>query len=204
MLRQHVRHFVTELDALLRREHEHDYCGLAYADDPGQPAGTVVLAAPAPGQPGTWELMAETKIAVVDMGEVFQKLPQREAVSKKLKGEFEPRMRELQKLEQEGQKLVEKFRKDEAFMSAEQKKQSQEKLAKLQMEFNQKRQAFEQDNGRRQSEERNKILTKVQAAIDSIAKSNGYDLVLERNAAPYAASKLDISGQVISQVSKSN
>ena len=72
------------------------------------------------------------------------------------------------------------------------------------MEFNQKRQAFEQDNGRRQSEERNKILTKVQAAIDSIAKSNGYDLVLERNAAPYAASKLDISSQVISQVSKSN
>ena len=153
---------------------------------------------------GMGSAFAETKIAVVNMGEVFQKLPQREAVAAKLKGEFEPRMRELQKLEQEGQKLVEKFRKDEAFMSAEQKKQNQEKLAKLQMEFNQKRQAFEQDNGRRQSEERNKILTKVQAAIDAIAKSNGYDLVLERNAAPYAASKLDISGQVISQVSKSN
>ena len=144
---------------------------------------------------GMGSALAETKIAVVDMGEVFQKLPQREAVSKKLKGEFEPRMRELQKLESDGQALVEKFKKDEAFMSADQKKQNQEKLAKLQMEFNQKRQAFEQDNGRRQSEER---------GIDSIAKSNGYDLVLERNAAPYAASKLDISAQVISQVSKSN
>ena len=155
----------------------------------------------AAGMGSAW---AETKIAVVDMGEVFQKLPQREAVAKKLKGEFEPRMRELQTLESDGQDLVEKFKKDEAFMSNEQKKQNQEKLAKLQMEFNQKRQAFEQDNGRRQSEERNKILTKVQAAIDAIAKSNGYDLVLERNAAPYAASKLDISGQVISQVSKSN
>ena len=87
---------------------------------------------------------------------------------------------------------------------AELKEQVNERLVELQMEFNQKRQAFEQDNGRRQSEERNKILTKVQAAIDSIAKSNGYDLVLERNAAPYAASKLDISAQVISQVSKSN
>ena len=84
---------------------------------------------------GMGSAFAETKIAVVDMGEVFQKLPQREAVTAKLKGEFEPRMRELQKLEQEGQKLVEKFRKDEAFMSAEQKKQNQEKLAKLQMEF---------------------------------------------------------------------
>lgn len=159
------------------------------------------LALMAAGMGSAW---ADTKIAVVDMSEVFQKLPQRDAVAKKLKSEFEPRMRELQKLESDGQKLVEKFKKDEAFMSNDQKKQNQEKLAKLQMEFNQKRQAFEQDNGRRQAEERNKILTKVQAAIDAIAKSNGYDLVLERNAAPYAASKLDISGQVISQVSKSN
>ncbi len=70
---------------------------------------------------GMGSALAETKIAVVDMGEVFQKLPQREAVSKKLKGEFEPRMRELQKLEADGQKLVEKFKKDEAFMSADQK-----------------------------------------------------------------------------------
>ena len=35
---------------------------------------------------GMGSALAETKIAVVDMGEVFQKLPQREAVSKKLKG----------------------------------------------------------------------------------------------------------------------
>ncbi|MGL5031074.1 MAG: OmpH family outer membrane protein [Aeromonas sp.] len=153
---------------------------------------------------GMGSAFADTKIAVVDMGQVFQKLPQRAAVATKLKGEFEPRMRELQKLEQEGQKLVEKFRKDESFMSAEQKKQSQQKLAKLQMDFNKKRQSFEQDNGRRQAEERNKILTKVKAAIDSIAKSEDYELVLDRNAAPYAASSLDITGQVISQVSKSN
>ena len=74
----------------------------------------------------------------------------------------------------------------------------------MQMEFNQKRQAFEQDNGRRQSEGATKILTKVQAAIDAIAKSNGYDLVLERNAAPYAAVQLMISGQVYIFRLKSN
>lgn len=33
-----LRHFVTGLDALLRREYEHDHCGLAYADNPGRPA----------------------------------------------------------------------------------------------------------------------------------------------------------------------
>ncbi|MFM7531905.1 MAG: YgfZ/GcvT domain-containing protein [Rubrivivax sp.] len=36
------------------------------ADDPGQPAGTVALAAPSPGQAGRWELLAETKIAAAE------------------------------------------------------------------------------------------------------------------------------------------
>jgi hypothetical protein len=30
--------FVDEVDALLRREHQADYCGIVYADDPVQPA----------------------------------------------------------------------------------------------------------------------------------------------------------------------
>ncbi len=29
--------FMAEIDALLRAEHDHDYCGIVYADDPGKP-----------------------------------------------------------------------------------------------------------------------------------------------------------------------
>ena len=32
-----LEHFIEEMDALLRREHEFDYCGIVYADDPAQP-----------------------------------------------------------------------------------------------------------------------------------------------------------------------
>ena len=32
-----LKRFVDEVDALLRREHQADYCGLAYADDPARP-----------------------------------------------------------------------------------------------------------------------------------------------------------------------
>jgi hypothetical protein len=32
------KHFVEEMDALQRREHEHDYCGVVYADDPAPPS----------------------------------------------------------------------------------------------------------------------------------------------------------------------
>ena len=30
--------FIDEIDMLLRREHDHDYCGIVYADDPAAPA----------------------------------------------------------------------------------------------------------------------------------------------------------------------
>lgn len=151
---------------------------------------------------GMGSAMADTKIGVVDMEKVFQSLPQREKVSAQLKREFEPRVRELQQLEQQGQQLVEKFKKDESFMSKDQKKQNQDKLAQLQMQFNQKRQAFEQDNARRQGEERAKILRDVKAAIDQIAQSDDFDIILENNATPYFSSKLDITSQVISKASK--
>lgn len=29
--------FIDEVDALLRKEHREDYCGIVYVDDPGQP-----------------------------------------------------------------------------------------------------------------------------------------------------------------------
>ena len=41
------------------------------------------------------------KIAVVDMGEVFEQLPQREQISKALKAEFGDRVAEVQKMQEE-------------------------------------------------------------------------------------------------------
>jgi len=32
-----LKHFVAEVDALLRREHEVDYCGIVYVDNPALP-----------------------------------------------------------------------------------------------------------------------------------------------------------------------
>ncbi len=35
---QHVSAFIREIDALLRREHHEDYCGIVYTDDPQRPS----------------------------------------------------------------------------------------------------------------------------------------------------------------------
>ena len=37
MTADELRKFVSEIDSLLHREHEHDYCGVVYVDDPVSP-----------------------------------------------------------------------------------------------------------------------------------------------------------------------
>lgn len=38
MVKEQLHRFIDEVDALLRREHDEDYCGIVYADDLGQPS----------------------------------------------------------------------------------------------------------------------------------------------------------------------
>lgn len=140
------------------------------------------------------------KIAVLNVPRIMAELPQMKAIQAKLKKEFEPRVRELQRLESDGQSMAAKLKKDESFMSVDERTKLQRKLAELQSDYNLKGQALEEDQRRRFSEEQKQVLDKVQAAVDSIAKAQGFDLVLNGQAVAYASDKADISKQVIDQV----
>jgi outer membrane protein len=146
---------------------------------------------------------AETKIAVINVPRIMQEIPQGKAVEAKLKSEFSSRISEMQRLETEGQTLAAKLKKDEAFMAADERTKLQRRLAELQADFNLKGQALQEDQRRRFNEEQKKVLNKVQDAIDGIAKAQGYDLILNGQSVVFGAEKLDISAQVIQQVSKS-
>ncbi len=147
---------------------------------------------------------AEPKIAVVDLGKVMQQVLPPQSVEAKMKSEFGSRVREMQKLESEGQALAAKLKKDESFMSADERTKNQRKLAEMQSDFNLKGQALQEDQRRRFAEEQDKALGKIKSAIDGIAKAEGYDLVLNRQAVIYSASQLDISDKVIQKAGKSN
>ena len=146
---------------------------------------------------------AETKIAVVSVPRIMQQIPQGKAFEAKLKSEFSSRISEMQRLETEGQSLAAKLKKDESFMSADERTKLQRRLAELQADFNLKGQALQEDQRRRFNEEEKKVFDKVQTAIDAIAKAQGYDLVLNGQAVVFGDGKLDITDQVVQQVSKS-
>ncbi|EKT53409.1 molecular chaperone Skp [Providencia sneebia] len=140
------------------------------------------------------------KIAVVNVGEIFQNMPAREAVAKQLENEFKSRATELQNLEKDLQSRVEKLRRDGATMKQSDREKQEKELMTKRDQFAEKAQKFEEDNRRRQMEERNKILSRIQDSIKSIAAKEGYDVVIDANAVAYAKDSVDITSKVQKQV----
>lgn len=140
---------------------------------------------------------AADKIAVVNVSSIFQQSPQRAVVAKQLENEFKGRATELQSMERDLQTKMQRLQRDGSTMKA----RSLEKSVMAQREtFSNKVQAFEQDNRRRQTEERNKILHRIQDAVKNVATKEGYDVVIDANAVAYASNAKDITADVLKQV----
>ncbi|MFM2479015.1 OmpH family outer membrane protein [Celerinatantimonas sp. MCCC 1A17872] len=148
--------------------------------------------------------MADTKIATINMHEVFQNLPQREAAMKKLQNEFAGRIKELQGLESQMKALYQKQQKNKGLMSDDEQTQLQRKLAELQSQFQLKRKNYQDDRREAGEKEQRKLIGKIQSAVAKIAKSKHLDLVIPVDATAFSKPDMDISKAVIDAVSKQN
>lgn len=145
-------------------------------------------------------VQAADKIAIVNVSSIFQQLPQRATVAKQLENEFKSRATELQGQERDLQSKMQKLQRDGSTMKASDRTKMEKDIMAQRDAFSQKAQAFEQDYRRRQGEERNKLLSRIQDAVRAVAKDKGYDLVIDANAVAYADSSNDITAQVLKQV----
>ncbi|OSN06630.1 molecular chaperone [Lonsdalea iberica] len=145
-------------------------------------------------------VQAADKIAVVNVSSIFQQLPQRETVAKQLDSEFRGRASELQNMERDLQQKMQKLQRDGSTMKASERSKMEKGIMAQREQFSTKAQAFDQDNRRRQMEERNKILSRIQDAVKSVASKQGYDIVIDANAVAYADNAKDITADVLKQV----
>ena len=145
-------------------------------------------------------VQAADKIAVVNVSSIFQQLPQRETVAKQLDSEFRGRASELQNMERDLQQKMQKLQRDGSTMKASERSKLEKSVMAQRETFSSKAQAFEQDNRRRQMEERNKLLSRIQDAVKKVASDEGYDVVIDANAVAYAANAKDITADVLKQV----
>ncbi|MEF9676194.1 molecular chaperone Skp [Pectobacterium aroidearum] len=145
-------------------------------------------------------VQAADKIAVVNVSSIFQQLPQRETVGKQLENEFKGRASELQSMENDLQTKMQKLQRDGSTMKASDRSKMEKDVMAQREHFSTKAQAFDQDNRRRQMEERNKILSRIQDAVKAVATKEGYDVVIDANAVAYVANAKDITADVLKQV----
>nr|WP_277756361.1 molecular chaperone Skp [Rosenbergiella nectarea] len=143
---------------------------------------------------------AADKIAVVNVSNIFQQLPQRATVAKQLENEFKGRATDLQAQERAIQAQMQNLQRNGSTMKASERSSLEKDIMAKRQSFENKAQAFEQDNRRRQMEERNKILSNIQTAVKKVADDEGYDVVLDTNSVAYAANSKDITADVLKQV----
>ncbi len=144
---------------------------------------------------------AEQKIAIVDVQRVLQSLPQLATIEQTINAEFAERRQEVQKLQSDGNFMVQKLQRESATMSEDEKNQLQQEIQQLGEELQSKGQPLQQEIQIRTNQERDKLLSLIEQAIDAIAAEKDFDLVLNAAVVPFAKSQHDISQDVLDQVS---
>lgn len=147
---------------------------------------------------------AELKLAVVNVQQILQSLPQVAVIEQNINAEFADQIQEVQRLRSDGSFLLEKLQREKATMSAEQIKELENQINSLGQQLQAKGQPLQQNMQRRTEEERRKLFGLIQQAIDAIASKGNFDMVLNSNAVPFSKAKYDISIEVQEQVSKAN
>ncbi|WP_426357952.1 OmpH family outer membrane protein [Pseudocolwellia sp. HL-MZ19] len=149
-------------------------------------------------------MAADQKIGVVNFQEIMSKIPQTAVVMQKLEAEFKDEKAELAQLEKDIKYFQEKKQRDGALLTQKEKDKLDKDIGTKYQEYQTKAAAFQQVTGARQNEETTKIIALVRQAIDGIAKSDKFDLILEQKSVVFSKPKASITDKVVEQISKLN
>ncbi len=149
----------------------------------------------------TSAIAADLKVGVINVGLVLNKIPQTELIESKVQAQFKDRIDEVKKLVEEFKKKQEGFQRDAMTMTETQGINANRELAKLSTDIKSKQQNLKEDFQRAKQAEVNKVLQKIQAALNKLAVDEKYDLILKSESIVFRTKAIDISDKVISKLS---
>lgn len=141
-----------------------------------------------------------TKIGVVDLQKIMQTSSQMKAIQEKLEKEYKPRRDKLIAMEEGLKKDMETFKRDTAIMSQTQRKELEKKIVSVQQQFERDGQQYQQELSTAHNEAMEDFYNKIRAAIAKVAENEKYDIVFQKDAAPFSVEKLDITAKVMQEI----
>ena len=140
------------------------------------------------------------KIGVVEYRTLMEKVAQREQTEKKLEKEFSARQKKLKAELEEINKIKDRFAKEEGVMSEEEKIKLSKEGQKRVLDFKNAETEFNQDLNQTRNEEQQKLFKIVLEAVQAVAKEENYDLILDRDGAPFAKDSINVTAKVASKL----
>ena len=154
-------------------------------------AASLILASVCVASP----VLANTKIGFVNTERLLREAPLSIAAQKKLEREFAARDQELQKLAKQARDLQAQLDKDGVTMSESERKAKERDLGNLNRDLQRQGREFREDLNLRRNEELGQIQERARKAIQDIAKTEKFDLIIEQ--AVYVDNKIDITDKVM-------
>ena len=144
---------------------------------------------------------ADLKVGYVEVQKILQEAPQTIEINKKLEKEFNVRS---DKLKTDIKTLTDRqtaFNKDSLTMKDSEKESKVKGLDQLRIDIQRKDRELKEDFNIRKNEELAALQDQVNKAVTSVAKAEGYDLVVY-NGVAYANEKIDITDKILKSLGK--
>lgn len=145
---------------------------------------------------------ADTKIGIMNMQELLQKLPQMKQINESMKKQFGDREAKLVASQTDLKKAVEDFRKNSAVMSEKDRQAKAQKLVAQEQEIQSSQAALQKEFTTAQNKQIAALLEQIKAVVKNVADKGHYNLILINASVAYSDSSLDVTNEVLNQLLK--
>jgi len=149
-------------------------------------------------------VFAEVKIGFVNSIQVMEAAPQVEAANKRLEQEFAPRHQDIEKQQRAIKSLEEQLAKDAAIMKESESRKLEYDIVSKKRDLKRQQEEFREDYNIRRNEELDKLQKEIIKIIQSVAKEDAYDLILNIEGVIWASEKVDITSRVLKRLTQEN
>jgi len=142
------------------------------------------------------------KIGVIDVQQILQKSPQIAKINDQLTKQFKPRQDKIISEQKDLQAEVDKLNKNGPVMTDGDRNKLQDKIIADRANVQSMALTFQRDLQQAQQNAMQGFMNQLTGVVSDVAKSNHYDLILQRAGVPYANGSLDVTAQVLQALEK--
>lgn len=145
---------------------------------------------------------AAGKIGVVDIERIVADSHLANEATERLREEFEPRRKDLQRREQKIADAEDLLKRDSMILGDKERNKKERELFDMQRDLKRDGEDFREDLELAQNQERAKLLKKVKETIDAIGETQKFDLIVFKEGVAFASAKIDITNAVLEKLAK--